>query len=105
MELVTADGELVTVSRDGAGTGQDFCGMVAALGALGIVTSMTLDIEPAFTVRQWVYQDLPRRQLDAHFAEIFASGCSVSVFTDWRPPFAARVWVKQRAGSGDDGAG
>jgi alditol oxidase len=99
MELVTADGELVTVSRDSGDSSAGFGGMVAALGALGIVTSMTLDIEPAFTVRQWVYRDLPRRQLDAHFAEIFASGYSVSVFTDWRPPYAARVWVKQRVGA------
>jgi alditol oxidase len=97
MELVTADGELVTVRRSDG----EFGGMVVALGALGIVTSMTLDTEPAFTVRQWVYQDLPRRQLDAHFAEIFASACSVSVFTDWRPPYDARIWLKQRAGAGD----
>src|SRR5580658_103573 len=69
MEMVTADGELVTVSRDGQD--EEFAGMVVALGALGIVTSMTLGIEPTFTVRQWVYEDLPRSQLDAHFAEIF----------------------------------
>jgi alditol oxidase len=98
VEMVTADGELVTVSRDG--DGEEFPGMVVALGALGAVTSMTLDIEPTFTVRQWVYEDLPRSQLDAHFAEIFASAYSVSVFTDWRPPYACRVWVKQRAGAG-----
>jgi xylitol oxidase len=92
LEMVTADGSLVTVTRDD----REFAGMVVALGALGIVTSMTLDIEPAFTVRQWVYQDLPRSQLDAHFAEIFASAYSVSVFTDWRPPYACRVWLKVR---------
>jgi alditol oxidase len=95
VEMVTADGELVTVSRAGDG----FAGMVVALGALGIATSMTLDIEPAFTVRQWVYQDLPRQQLDAHFAEIFASAYSVSVFTDWRPPYTCRVWLKDKGDS------
>jgi alditol oxidase len=100
LEMVTADGELMTVSRDR--DGDVFPGMVVALGALGVVTSMTLDIEPAFTVRQWVYEDLPRGQLDAHFAEIFASAHSVSVFTDWRPPYACRVWLKQRVGAGDD---
>jgi xylitol oxidase len=97
MEMVTADGELVTVSRDGQD--EEFAGMVVALGALGIVTSMTLGIEPTFTVRQWVYEDLPRSQLDAHFAEIFASAYSVSVFTDWRPPYACRVWLKRKADS------
>jgi xylitol oxidase len=100
MELVTADGTLVTVSR--GADGDVFPGMVVALGALGIVTRLTLDIRPAFTMRQWVYQDLPRRQLDVHFAEIFASGYSVSVFTDWRPPYAGQVWVKQRADHGEN---
>jgi alditol oxidase len=94
LEMVTADGQLVTVSR--GCDGDVFPGLVVALGALGIVTSMTLDIEPTFTVRQWVYEDLPRRRLDEHFAEIFASAYSVSVFTDWRPPYACRVWLKQR---------
>jgi alditol oxidase len=95
MELVTADGELVTVSR--ATHGGEFPGMVTALGALGIVVSVTLDLVPAFTVRQWVYEGLPRRRLETDFAEIFASAYSVSVFTDWRPPHTARVWRKQRA--------
>ncbi len=94
VELVTADGELVTVSRDTHGA--EFDGMATSLGALGIVTAMTLDLVPAFTVRQWVYEDLPRRRLETDFAEIFASAYSVSVFTDWRPPYTARVWRKQR---------
>jgi alditol oxidase len=100
VEMVTADGTLVTVSRDGAG--DEFPGMVVALGALGVVTGMTLNIEPEFTVRQWVYDDLPRSRLDAHFAEIFASAYSVSVFTDWRPPYACRVWLKHRVSAGDN---
>jgi xylitol oxidase len=98
VELVTADGTLLTVSR--GDDGDVFPGMVVALGALGIVTRMTLDIRPAFTMRQWVYLDLPRRQLDAHFAEIFASAYSVSVFTDWRPPYVSKVWLKQLADAG-----
>jgi alditol oxidase len=96
VELVTADGTLVTVNRDD----DMFPAIVVSLGALGIAIRLTLDIEPSFTVRQWVFQDLPRRQLDTHFAEIFASAYSVSVFTDWHPPYAGRVWLKQRADAG-----
>jgi alditol oxidase len=92
MEMVTADGDLAVVSRDD----ERFAGTVVALGALGVVTSMTLGIEPAFTVRQWVYEGLSRSRLDADFDEIFASAYSVSVFTDWRPPYTCRVWLKQR---------
>lgn len=93
MDLVTADGELATIDRDTHRA--EFHGMVTALGALGIVTSVTLDLVPAFTVRQWVYEDLPLRRLETDFAEIFASAYSVSVFTDWRPAHAVRVWRKQ----------
>jgi xylitol oxidase len=92
LDMVTADGSLVTTDRRAA----DFPGMVVALGALGIVTSMTLRVEPAFTVRQWVYEGLSREQLVTHVEEIFAAAYSVSVFTDWR--HASRIWVKQRDG-------
>jgi len=99
LEMVTADGELITLSRDG--DADAFPGTVVALGALGVLTRLTLDIEPAYPVRQWVYENLPWRRLHAHFAEIFASAYSVSVFTDWGSPRTCRVWVKQRAGAGD----
>ena len=79
MELVTADGDLVTVRRGDDG----FAGAVVGLGALGIVTSLTLDLVPAYRIRQDVYDDLPWSQVDEHFAEIFASAYSVSLFTDW----------------------
>ena len=60
MELVTATGDLVTVSR--ATHGDQFDGMVVSLGALGIVASLTLDVVPAFDVRQDVYENLPLAQ-------------------------------------------
>ncbi|HEX4059425.1 MAG TPA: D-arabinono-1,4-lactone oxidase [Streptosporangiaceae bacterium] len=90
LELVTADGDLVTVRRD------DSPGAVVALGALGVVTRLTLGTVPAFDVRQYVYDDLPRDQVDEHIAEIFASAYSVSLFTDWRAP-RFQAWLKRRA--------
>jgi xylitol oxidase len=76
-------------------------GAAVALGALGVVTSLTLALVPSFTIRQWVYENLPREQLDACFGEIFASAYSVSAFTTWRDPaILDQVWVKHR---GDDG--
>ena len=93
--MVTADGDLVTVSRDG--DPDQFSGAVVGLGALGIVTRMTLDTLPAFEVRQYVYDDLPLEQVIEHFDEIAGSAYSVSLFTDWRGPRMSQVWVKQRA--------
>src|SRR5579862_2096545 len=56
MEMVTADGEVVNLSRQK--DGERFAGMVVAFGGLGIVTKVTLDVEPTFQVRQVVYENL-----------------------------------------------
>ena len=95
IEMVTAEGDLAVIGPD------EISGAVVALGALGVVTSLTLRLVPSFTIRQWVYENLPRENLDAYFDEIFASAYSVSVFTTWRDPSLLDfVWVKHRE---DDG--
>jgi alditol oxidase len=95
IEMVTADGDLTTIGPD------EISGSVVALGALGVVTSLTLRLVPAFTVRQWVYENMPRAELDTSFGEIFDSAYSVSVFTTWRDPGNLdQVFLKHRA---DDG--
>jgi alditol oxidase len=101
VEMVTADGDLVTVSRE-ADPGW-FPGAVVALGALGIVTRLTLDTVPTFDVRQYVYEDLPAGQVAEHFDEIVASAYSVSLFTDWRGPRFRQAWLKRRADAPDAG--
>lgn len=95
IEMVTADGDLAAIGPD------EISGSVVALGALGVVTTLVLRLVPAFTVRQWVYENMPRAELDASFGEIFASAYSVSVFTTWREPGNLdQVFLKHRA---DDG--
>jgi len=96
IELVTAAGDLVRLDRSAA----EFAGAVVSLGALGIVVRLTLDIEPAYQVRQTVYENLPLAELD-QIGEIFAAGSSVSLFTTWREPVINQVWVKQRLGEPD----
>ena len=59
----------------------------------------------AFDVRQYVYEHLPREQLDEHLADILASAYSVSVFTDWRSSPIIRVWLKQLVDGGGPRAG
>ncbi|UBU11079.1 FAD-binding protein [Nonomuraea gerenzanensis] len=87
IELVTADGSLLSLSRGDA----DFPGAVVSVGALGVVTSLTLDLVPAFELRQYVREGLSPDAL-AHFDEIMSSGYSVSLFTDYRD---TRVWLKR----------
>jgi xylitol oxidase len=91
MELVTAEGDLVELDRDG----DSFAGAVVHLGALGVVARAVLDVVPSFDISQWVYQDLPLEVLDDHFTDIMSSVYSVSMFTDWRAPRLTQVWVKQ----------
>jgi xylitol oxidase len=98
LELVTAAGDVVKLSRESDGA--EFQGAVVGLGALGVITRVTLKVQPTYQVRQYVYQDLPLRQMQDHFDEIQASGYSVSLFTDWRGKRISEVWIKSRAGQG-----
>lgn len=94
LDLMTADGDLVTLER---GADPDrFPGAVVALGACGIVTSLTLEAGPAFAVRQWVYLDVPFTAAAEHFDEITAAAYSVSMFTDWRQQRFTQTWLKRR---------
>ena len=96
MELVTASGDIVKLSREK--DGEKFKAAVVNLGALGIVTKVTLDIQPTFLMDQHVYENLPLSQLKDHFDEIEASGYSVSLFTNWQSQNITEVWLKRKAG-------
>jgi alditol oxidase len=91
LELVTSDGELISAARGDP----DFDGLVVGLGALGAVTRVTLDVEPAYEVRQRVFEGLSWDALLEGFDAIAASGYSVSVFTSWGDE-VEQVWVKSR---------
>ena len=98
LEVVTAAGDVVKLSRKA--DGEVFRGAVAGLGALGVITRITLDIQPTYTVRQYVYENLPLAQMKDHFDAIQSSGYSVSLFTDWQKQRINEVWIKSRAGDG-----
>ena len=91
LELVTTSGEVVTAARGDP----DFDGLVVGLGALGAVTRVTLDVEPAYQVRQRTFQDLPWTSLFERFDEVTSAGYSVSLFTRWTAT-VDQVWVKSR---------
>ena len=99
LEIVTANGEVLHLSR--AKDGERFLAAVVVLGSLGVVTRVTLDVQPTFQVAQSVYQNLSLDHLKTHFVEIFSSGYSVSVFTDWQNHMASQLWVKRRLAPGD----
>ena len=94
IELVGPDGELSAFSR--VGDPDVFDGMVVALGGLGAVTKVTLEVQPTFEMRQDLYEGLPLMRALDHFDEITASADSVSLFTTWRTPTFEQVWLKRR---------
>jgi xylitol oxidase len=98
LELITASGDQVVLSQEK--DGQLFHAAVVGLGALGAITRITLDIQPTYLMKQWVYEHMPLEAVTAHFDEIEASGYSVSLFTDWRKRNVNEVWIKSRVGAG-----
>ncbi len=98
LEMVTAAGEVVNLSREI--DGDKFSGAVVGLGALGVITQVRLDIQPTFMMRQYVYENLPISELKDHFDAIESSAYSVSLFTDWQKQRVSEVWIKSRLEEG-----
>lgn len=98
LEIVTASGEVVKLSRQQ--DGEAFQGAVVGLGALGVITKVTLDIQPTFMMRQYVYENLPLAAVKDHLDAIEASAYSVSLFTDWQNGRISEVWIKGREEEG-----
>jgi len=100
LELVGPDGGRAEASR--ASDPRRFPGMVVGLGALGVVTALTLSVEPAFEVAQHVCVGVPLDEVAERFDDVFRSAYSVSVFTDWSGG-PVRVWQKRRVTGAADG--
>jgi xylitol oxidase len=96
LEIVTSSGEILKVSRGDP----NFDGMVVGLGALGAVTRIILDVQPAYEVKQRVFEGLSWQMLYDHFDEITSCGYSVSIFTRWGEA-NDQVWVKSRTDESD----
>lgn len=94
LKIVTSDGGLLITARGDP----DFDGLVVGLGAVGALVQVTLDVEPAYQVRQRVFEGLRWEALFEHFDAIFASGYSVSAFTRWGEQ-VDQVWIKTRVGA------
>jgi alditol oxidase len=94
LELVTASGDAMRLSREK--DGDVFRGAVVGLGALGVITQLTLDLQPKFTMKQYVYENLPLTELKQSFEAIESSAYSVSLFTDWQKQRVNEVWLKVR---------
>jgi xylitol oxidase len=92
LEFVGADGSLRTVRRGDP----EFDGSVIHLGTLGVVTRVTLDVEPSFRARQDVYLGVPWSALaDGGIRTLMELGYSTSLFTVYGENIT-QMWVKSR---------
>lgn len=94
IQLVTAQGEVLEVDQ----TDARFPGLAVSLGSLGIVSRLGVAVEPAFDMRQYVFDQVKHETLRQHFDEIFSSAYSVSFFTTWDAGLSGQVWMKRREG-------
>ncbi|SDG65753.1 FAD-binding protein [Microbacterium pygmaeum] len=98
IRYVGADAEVHEVREGDA----DFPAVAVGLGAFGIVTEVTLAVEPTYRVRQDIYQGVSWDAALQRFDELTGAGYSVSVFTRWVDEALGDVWVKTRLESDDD---
>jgi FAD/FMN-containing dehydrogenases len=92
--VVTATGDVLTFRRGEP----DFDGAVVNLGALGVMSELTLNLVPTFDVRQNVYLDLPLPAVIANFTTLMSRAYSVSLFTRWQGDQVDQIWVKDVSG-------
>jgi xylitol oxidase len=95
LRIVAADGGIVSLTRGDA----DFNGAVVSLGALGVVSEITLDIEPRYEMRQNVFLNLSFANLIENFDAITSAAYSVSCFTKWQGDSVDLLWLKNREGA------
>ncbi|MFJ2978017.1 D-arabinono-1,4-lactone oxidase [Curtobacterium sp. NPDC087082] len=96
-EVLGPDGSARTIDRDDPA----FDGAVLHLGLLGVLTRVTLDVEPSYRMRQDTYGPIPWDTFTAHVAEVHAAAtsvCSYTVFGDT----VSEVLLKSRVPDGDD---
>ena len=98
IEFVAADGTVHTLSR--GKDGDTFQGAVVGLGSMGIVTHVTLEVEPSYQMTQVVYKGLSFNELAKNFEAIMNTGYSLSLFTNWQHHEAWEVWIKRRVDQG-----
>jgi xylitol oxidase len=99
LEIVTAEGEILHITHDD--NPELLQGAIVGLGALGIVTKVTLAVQPRFDMTQVVYRNMSMDHLEHDLEAIFASGYSVSMFTRWQDHNINQVWIKSRVKPGE----
>lgn len=93
IEFADASGNLIKLTK----ADKEFDGAIVLMGALGVVTRLTLAIEPTFQMQQNVYRNLAMSKLQDNFESLQTAGYSVSLFTDWKDRNINQVWILNKS--------
>lgn len=94
LRILDGTGELVDLRRGDEG----FDGAVVGLGALGVVTEVTLDIRPTYDARQRLFGGVPWDAVLGRLDEVTSAAYSVSLFTTWDEDTVSLAWLKELGG-------
>lgn len=93
LQIVTADGALLEVDR----TDPRFLGATVGLGALGVISALTLETVEEFEIAQWVFENVPWDDAGRSLNELLSLGYSTSLFLTWIGTAVEQLWVKAAA--------
>ncbi|MDP4334344.1 FAD-binding protein [Curtobacterium sp. A7_M15] len=96
-EVLGPDGSARTIDR----ADPAFDGAVLHLGLLGVLTRVTLDVQPSYRMRQDTYGPIPWDTFTEHVAEVHAAAASVCSYTVFGDEIS-EVLLKSRVPDGDD---
>ncbi|MGC5224237.1 FAD-binding protein [Micromonospora sp. DT81.3] len=95
LELVTGDGQILRIDD----TDPRLAGVVVSLGAVGVVTRLSLAIVPSYRLRQQTFAVARWADLVHDVPALMSSAYSVSIFTDWLDRH--ELLIKSREGDAD----
>jgi hypothetical protein len=94
LTLVTASGDVLHLHR-----GEDdprFAAAAVGLGSLGIITSVTIDVIPEYTIHQRAYGGIPLSHFIPNATEIFGSADNVGAIVDFGKGEVELMYVRDR---------
>lgn len=97
VRFMDAAGELHDIRRGEP----DYPAVAVGVGAFGVLTELTLGIQPTYDVRQNLYAGVTWDALLGDLDAVTTAGDSVSVFTRWGDDLGW-VWVKRRVSDATD---
>jgi alditol oxidase len=81
IDMVFADGTLKTLNRENTA---NFNSYLMNFGGIGIITAVTIRVEPKYMVHKSIYQDMSWNTLFQNFDDIMLKNDYLSFFMDWR---------------------